>query len=83
MFLGVLGFMLSHNLGLLLCAAMTMFLLQWLLGSWVSSGVLGFMLSHNLVLLLCAAMTMLLLQWLLGSWVSSGVFWCLWFHVVS
>ena len=67
-------------------AAVTMLLLQWLLGSWVSSGVfgcLGFMLSHNLVLLLCAAMTMLLLQWLLGSWVSSGVFGCLRFHVVS
>ena len=40
-FLGVLGFMLSHNLVLLLCAAMTMLLLQWLLGSWVSSGVFG------------------------------------------
>ena len=36
-----LGFMLSHNLVLLPCEAMTMLLLQWLLGSWVSSGVFG------------------------------------------
>ena len=45
--------MLSHNLVLLLCAAMTMLLLQWLLGSWVFLDVLGFMLSHNLGLPFC------------------------------